>query len=72
MDMLSSKRMKRHVWSPRGDVQHDTYYNYESEDDTVFDCRWMRLSTIAPVLIPLITSTTACLMNNLIIVKTGI
>ena len=23
--------------APRGDVQHDTYYNYESEDDTVFD-----------------------------------
>ena len=23
--------------APRGDVQHDTYYDYESEDDTVFD-----------------------------------
>ena len=23
--------------APRGDVQHDTYYNYESEDDTEFD-----------------------------------
>ena len=23
--------------APRGDVQHDTYYDYKSEDDTVFD-----------------------------------
>ena len=25
------------MFGPRGDVQHDTYYDYESKDDTVSD-----------------------------------